>query len=434
MDGSTHFENLLPQILNQHVEQVHKSLQWLAFGNELISQSRCKIDQHPLSLDQLAETSLVSPKAWSVDANCYICSAELEQLVDELIELEKAPREPWINDEQPVTTIRLKDAIREELLLESFRQGAASQFAFDEGQAKETIAITYLILLTSPTASDVEAKRIDKADKYILAQYAALYWIDFADTEVHLSTLQSLIRQLFLGEKSTFKEWTKLMVAAGNMYLNCEHSQLISNITNYSDKKTGEYAPPIVWAAAFNLAFIVRDLLAGGIQVNAARGGRGVTALYMAVHERHYEMASFLLHSGGDVADQYEEPTRKDHYYWSPSPLYLTYHHEYLREWTDLLLKAKDKIGRPCWRLEVGMELAARFGRLHCLEALVDAGADPNKGTGHEKSYGCPLQGVCDHGDEEAVRFLLEKGADPNTTGGQAMSIGHYRCLLTGAT
>ncbi|KAL8875117.1 MAG: hypothetical protein Q9198_006479 [Flavoplaca austrocitrina] len=64
------------------------------------------------------------------------------------------------------------------------------------------------------------------------------------------------------------------------------------------------------------------------------------------------------------------------------------------------------------------MESAARFGRLRCLKALIEAGADPSKGTGHEEGYGCPLQAACDHGNENAVRFLLEKGADPNTIGG----------------
>ncbi|KAL9023493.1 MAG: hypothetical protein Q9180_008214 [Flavoplaca navasiana] len=63
------------------------------------------------------------------------------------------------------------------------------------------------------------------------------------------------------------------------------------------------------------------------------------------------------------------------------------------------------------------MESAARFGRLHCLRALIEASADPSKGTGHEESYGCPLQAACDDGNENAVSFLLEKGADPNTIG-----------------
>ncbi|KAL8945414.1 MAG: hypothetical protein Q9183_008087, partial [Haloplaca sp. 2 TL-2023] len=213
------------------------------------------------------------------------------------------------------------------------------------------------------------------------------------------------------------------------MYLNSKHSELLLDISHYSDEETGEHAPPIVWAAAFNLAFIVGELLAQGTPINDAGGGRGVTALYMAVHEKHYHLASFLLDSGGDVADQYQEPTGKDTYGWSLAPLYLTCHHDYPREWTDLLLKAKNKLGRPGWRLEVGMESAARFGRLECLEALLDAGADPNKGTGHEESYGCPLQAVCDNGNEGAVRLLLKKGADPNTTGGKIW-LGHVHTPL----
>ncbi|KAL9032024.1 MAG: hypothetical protein Q9180_006751 [Flavoplaca navasiana] len=169
MNHNTCLENLLLQIPIQNVEQVHTILQWLAFGDEPILQSRCKQDQHLLSLEQLADTSLVSPKSRSVDANRYIRPEELKQLLGELIELEEAPRKRWINDEQPVIIVRLKHEIREELLSETFRQGAASQFAFDEWQAKETTAVTCLILLSESDIPPVEAKPVDTADRYPLA-------------------------------------------------------------------------------------------------------------------------------------------------------------------------------------------------------------------------------------------------------------------------
>ncbi|KAL8894662.1 MAG: hypothetical protein Q9192_004145 [Flavoplaca navasiana] len=422
MDHNTRLENLLLRIPIQKVEQVHTILQWLAFSNEPILQSRsklyCKQDQHLLSLDQLTETSPVSPKSRSVDANRYIRPAELKQLLDELIEVEEAPWKRWINDKQPVTIIQLKDEIREELLSETFRQGAASQFAFDEWQAKETIAVSCLILLTESDVPAVEVEAVDTADRCLLVQYAALFWIDFVDPGILSSTLSYLVHKLFLSDSSIFKRWIELLVAAGDMYLNSKHNELISSITHYSDKKSGEHAPPIVWAAAFNLKQIVEEFLSQRTPVNAAGGGSAVSALYMAVLQKHYDMAALLLDTGGDVADQYQELIGKYEYGWQVSPLYLACHRCYPREWIDLLLKDKSKIGRPGWRLEVGMKSAARFGGLHCLKALTEAGADPSKGTGHEKSYGCPLQAACDNGNEKVVSFLLEKGADPNTTGG----------------
>ncbi|KAL8873611.1 MAG: hypothetical protein Q9198_006997 [Flavoplaca austrocitrina] len=418
MDLNTSLENLLLQIPIENVEQVHTILQWLAFGDEPILQSRFKQNHHLLSLEQLVETSILSLNNRSMDANRYIRPAELQQLLGELVELEEAPRKRWINDEQPVTVIRLKDEIREELLSETFRRGAASQFGFDESQAKETIAITCLILLTESEIPAVEAKAVTTADRYSLVQYAALFWIDVVNIGILSSTLFYLVHKLFLGDSNIFKRWTELLVAAGDMYLNSKHSQLISSITNYSHKKTGEHAPPIVWAAAFNLKQIVEELLSQRTPVNAAGSGSAVSALYMAVHQKHYDMAALLLDTGGDVADQYQELIGKYEYGSQVSPLYLACHRCYPREWIDLLLKDKSKIGRLGWRLEVGMKSAARFGGLHCLEALIEAGADPSKGTGHEKSYGCPLQAACDGGNENVVSFLLEKGADPNTTGG----------------
>ncbi|KAI4281676.1 MAG: hypothetical protein L6R38_003519, partial [Xanthoria sp. 2 TBL-2021] len=366
----------------------------------------------------LAEVSIVSLNSLTADIARFIRPAELRGILGDMVELEEVPRKRWINDEQPVTTIRLEDEVKEESLSDSFRQGAASRFAFDKGQAKETIAATCLILLTTPDDPNYKAEWLDVADKYPLAHFAALFWIDFVDTGIHSSILCGLIRKTFLNNPSHFKRWTEILVQAGELYLNGKHSGLISAISDVSDTKTGEHAPPIVWAAAFNLKFIVKDLLTQGDNINDAAAGRAVSALYMAVHEKHFAMTSLLLDEGGDVADQYSEPTGKYEYGWAVSSLYLACHKGYSREWIDLLLHDRSKLGRPGWRLEVAMESAARFGHLDCLKALVDAGADANKGTGHEESYGCPLQAACDRGNEEVVRFLLQNGANPNTTGG----------------
>ncbi len=346
-----------------------------------------------------------------MDINRYIEFAELEISLDGLVEAEEVGRNRWINDDQPVTIMRLNDEVREDLLSESFQSGAASPVAFNERKAKETIAATWLIFLTTPDPSNDEAEPANPAVVYKLAHFAALFWIDFVDTEVHFPLLQNLIHKLF-------NRWITIFAQACNMYMNSKHSGLVSAITHYSDTKTGDHAPLIVWVAAFDLKIIVEDLLRQGSPINASGGGRGVSALYMAVHQKHFEMTSLLLDARGDVASQYQEPTGRYEYSWLVSPLYLACHFGHPRSWIDLLLKDKSKIGRPGWRLEVGMESAARFGRLDCLKALVDAGADLNKSTGNEESYACSLQAACDYGDEEVVRFLLEKGADPNMDGG----------------
>ncbi|KAI4248663.1 MAG: hypothetical protein L6R42_009203 [Xanthoria sp. 1 TBL-2021] len=303
MHPSHRLEALLLRIPAQHVEQLRIILQWLAFGNEPVLQSRSQIDQHLLTLDQLAEVSIVSLDSLTADIDRFIRSAELREILGDMVEPEVVPRKRWINDEQPVTTIRLKDEVKEELLSGSFRQGAASRFGFDEGQAKEIIAVTCLILLTTPDDPNEKSEWFDTMDKYPLAYFAALFWIDFIDTEIQSSILCGLIRKIFLNNPGNFKKWTELLVQAGDAYLNSNHSGLISAIGDYSDTKTGEHAPPMVWAASFNLKFIVKDLLTQGENINAAGGGRAVSALYMAVHEKHFAMTSLLLDAGGDVAD-----------------------------------------------------------------------------------------------------------------------------------
>lgn len=150
MHPSHRLEALLLRIPAQHVEQLRIILQWLAFGNEPVLQSRSQTDQHLLTLDQLAEVSIVSLDSLTADIDRFIRPAELREILGDMVELEVVPRKRWINDEQPVTTIRLKDDVKQDLLSDSFRRGAASWLAFDEGQAKETIAVTCLILLTTP--------------------------------------------------------------------------------------------------------------------------------------------------------------------------------------------------------------------------------------------------------------------------------------------
>ena len=167
-----------------------------------------------------------------------------------------------------------------------------------------------------------------------------------------------------------------------------------------------------------NLCGIVKELLAQGSRVNES-GKQGISALYMAVHQKNFETASLLLEAGGDEAENYEELTGKYDHPWTVSPLSFAGLKGYSREWINLLLKDKRKIGKPGWMLEVAMEDAARLGKVECLTALIDNGADLDKGSGNERSYGCPLQAACERSKNGIVRLLLERGANPNVTGGE---------------
>ncbi|KAL8789300.1 MAG: hypothetical protein Q9213_001223 [Squamulea squamosa] len=396
MVESTFLEEKLLQIPHQHVEQIHVALQWLEFSNEPLLRNMGVYDQHPLTLDQLVEATFL-PRKLSAIIHERLSHEDLVHMLGDIVFLEEVPRKRWINDDTNITSVRLADGVLEELLSESFAQGPATRFAFEEARAKETITITCLLYLTELDGPQAKQAWVETADTYPLAHLSALFWSDFVNTERPSPNLSECIRRLFIGDPYIFKNWTKLFVQADNAFTNSRHSSLISAISHYSDAQTGEHAPPIVYAAAFNLTFIVEELLAEAQPINAAAGGRPVSALYMAVHQKHYEMASLLLRGGGDVAEPYTEPTGKYEYGWTVSPLYWACLKGYERKWIDLLLQGGGKSGRPGWRLEVAMEEAARFGYLDCLKGLIDAGADLNK----------------------AVRFMLEKGANPNITGGK---------------
>ncbi|KAL8800855.1 MAG: hypothetical protein Q9182_004875 [Xanthomendoza sp. 2 TL-2023] len=340
-------------------------------------------------------------------------------MLNGIIETEETPGNRWTKDEKRVSSVRFVNGVQEELFSETFSHGTTKRFALNEDQAKETVAITCLGLITAPSYPKAEAKWTNTADRQPLAHFAALFWIDFVIPNNPSPTLMNAIRRLFFANLQIFNLRTELLIQAGAAYLNSKHSDLIRAISQYSDQKSGDYAPPIVWAAAFNLSFIVKELVDQGYPINAAAKEGRVSALYMAVHQKHYGMASLLLSAGGDVADGYTEPTGRYESISAASPLYLmSCRKGYSQQWIDLLLRDRTKFGRPGWKLEVAMESAARFGNLEHLKALVEAGAELNRATGYAEGYGCPLQAACDHGSDEAVLFLLDKDADPDTTGG----------------
>lgn len=415
MAAITPLEARLLQIPSKHVEQFHVLLQWLAVGNEpLLGVDEWSL--HLLTLAELTETTTVVPQTFSVTASRRLTSQLIAEGLTGIVEVSEVRRNRHISDDETLTSLRFIEGVREELLSEDFRRGPASVYAIEEAHAKEVVLDTCLALLIRPDAPEPAQSWYEAEEKYPLVLFSALFWPYFLDIQKVSQDTMDAIRKLFTKGSHMFNMWIAMLYQAKNKHLNNRRGDAICATRTY-DYLGGHDIPPIVWAAAFNIKFVVEELLAQGHPVNEA-GEKSVSALYMAVHEKHHEMACLLLQHGGDVGDNYEELIGKYDYPSAVSPLYRASNRGYSREWMDLMLKDKSKHALPGWRLEVAMEAAARFGYINCLEALVEAGADINKASGNEESYGSPLQAACDWANEATVKWLLERGADPNTTGG----------------
>jgi ankyrin repeat protein len=78
-----------------------------------------------------------------------------------------------------------------------------------------------------------------------------------------------------------------------------------------------------------------------------------------------------------------------------------------------------NEASRSGWRLEnagpTPLTAAAQFGQVEAIRLLIDQGADPNLLDGRSESPGqTPLATAATHGQLDACRALLDAGADPN--------------------
>ena len=151
----------------------------------------------------------------------------------------------------------------------------------------------------------------------------------------------------------------------------------------------------------------MKQLLANNADVNE-QGVSGISALLIAVQEWHYSLAELLLDNGGGVGHGFVEGRNKarDDIWLSP-----LYHAAWFGKSELLALLVSDRgdrerFGRPGWRLEVAMELAAGGHKdsVGCIENLVHAGADVNalgpKG-------GCTLHDAAAAFSKDVVGVLL---------------------------
>ena len=198
---------------------------------------------------------------------------------------------------------------------------------------------------------------------------------------------------------------------------------------------------PLMAAARMGYIDVVRLLLDAGASQEDKTGWNPPSPLYLAVEGGHREIARILIDAGA-VLDRFEG-TSTD----ARTPLMVAVEKSDLAL-VDLLLEAganvntRGEFGRSALvvaaelgleemvkRLQeagameegleaIALQAAAAAGDLPRVQALLDAGVDPNQPEPISKGYS--LQSAASRGDVEMVRLLLATGADIDGLKGQA--------------
>jgi ankyrin repeat protein len=150
----------------------------------------------------------------------------------------------------------------------------------------------------------------------------------------------------------------------------------------------------------------VRSALGSGVDVNAAEGD-GLTALHAAAERGHAEVVELLLARNADV----HAKTRIGSY----TPLHLAAMSAHAEIADDLLEAGADANAVTTNSGVTPLHLAAEaIGGAGTVELLLEHGADPNA---REASAGqTPLMFAAAENRADAIRVLLEAGADPSVT------------------
>ncbi|KAL2831525.1 ankyrin repeat-containing domain protein [Aspergillus cavernicola] len=155
---------------------------------------------------------------------------------------------------------------------------------------------------------------------------------------------------------------------------------------------------PLTTAAELGNVPAGKLLLAAGASLHA--GGRGSTALRVAIQHQQTEMARFLLQAGAQVNDSPEQ-----------YPPLLLAAQLGLDEIVRLLLEqgADPDYVLPWGRSTV--DCAAWEGHYGIVKQLLDAGASPDPDGDRLR---CPLIGALSEGHDDTAALLIERGAEMN--------------------
>jgi ankyrin repeat protein len=145
---------------------------------------------------------------------------------------------------------------------------------------------------------------------------------------------------------------------------------------------------PLMLAARTGVVKVAELLLGRGANVNLQEEYRGQTALMWAAAEGHPDMVAFLISKGARVNTRARA-----------------------NDWPNQITSEPRVQYRPTGGL-TALLYAARVGCRACIEALLKGGADINLPNPDGMTA---MMMAIDNGQYETARYLLDRGANPNT-------------------
>ncbi|KAF2242108.1 ankyrin, partial [Trematosphaeria pertusa] len=291
-------------------------------------------------------------------------------------------------------------SVKEYLISKRILDSNERSFYMTVSTADVYLAKTCLVYLRSrPYRSRNEATATSDIDH--LVKYAADFWSEHFKRCREDSTVLSLARELFVGQRSHFLDWAWLA------------SIVPDGFYTESPKKSGP-SVLLYYSALIGSPDLIDAMLNHGADINAEGGVYG-TALTVAVYSGSLSSVELLLSRGSDVNVQ-------SGYFGNALQAAVS------RERVDivnLLLAHGANVnacgGRSYTALYAGMQ--CRNKREELVKILIAAGADASLGQ-----LGClPLCSAARQGAYTIARLLIESGADPNKGGclQQALLGGH---------
>jgi len=193
-------------------------------------------------------------------------------------------------------------SVKDYLLSEAIKNGAASAFALAEPEANAENGLKCLTYLSSAefrsgparSANEFQGRLFD----YPFLRHASKYWSSYVKNAGSSSNeLQSRVLRFFMpSSRPQFMSWLQVICSEVGL-----KEDAIIERRKYNWNYYPKHATSLYYAASFGIEHVVHALLAEGAEVDAIGGRLGATAFHAAALRGRLKVMDILFHKGAEV-------------------------------------------------------------------------------------------------------------------------------------